>query len=85
MVCLLEFDSRSGIVPAVSNRNIIPEENSPKLFVCYTSMELAVKGQYVTKGTLIAARSGSTSNNWDVADLFFNKYLAAQLELKQFR
>jgi hypothetical protein len=57
---------------AVSNRNIIPEEFA-ELFV--PQMNLQVKGQYVTKGTLMLLDL-IASNNWDRPIYFNNTSLA---------
>jgi MFS family permease len=64
---ILEVDSS-----AVSNQNIIPEEFTD-LFV--PQMNLQVKGQYVTKGTLMLIDL-ITSNNWDRPIYFNNTSLA---------
>jgi hypothetical protein len=52
---------------AVANQNIIPEEFN---FAFTPQMNLQVKGQYVTKGTLMLIDL-ITSNNWD-RPIYFN-------------
>lgn len=64
---ILEVDSS-----AVMNKNIIPEEFT-ELFV--PQMNLQVKGQYVTKGTLMLLDL-ITTNNWDRPIYFNNTSLA---------
>ena len=64
---ILEVDSA-----AVANQNIIPEEFT-ELFV--PQMNLQVKGQYVTKGTLMLIDL-ITSNNWERPIYFNNTSLA---------
>ncbi len=64
---ILEVDSA-----AVANKNIIPEEFA-QLFT--PQMNLQVKGQYVTKGTLMLIDL-ITSNNWERPIYFNNTSLA---------
>jgi hypothetical protein len=64
---ILDVDSA-----AVANKNIIPEEFAP-LFT--SQMNLQVKGQYVTKGTLMLIDL-ITTNNWERPIYFNNTSLA---------
>ncbi len=64
---ILEVDSA-----AVADQNIIPEEFAP-LFA--PQMNLRIKGQYVTKGTLMLIDL-ITSNNWERPIYFNNTSLA---------
>jgi hypothetical protein len=65
---ILEVDSAT-----VAQKNIIPEEFAP-LFV--PQMNLQVKGQYVTKGTLMLLDL-ITTNNWERPIYFNNTSLAS--------